>query len=192
CLGIPMSLSVQALPRTRLASFYYLGDLSSLQALKEFGEEFHVPCDEIDYACNLASGLADVVVILERLKTRASHLYGHPFLQFVGCCKTLWAVDELIRFAINGARSIHTVTVLDAFSFKPNINSHIPDERCHQLLAEILRAKKPKVVIRCHRDEYRDLWMKQFELPGEQYKFVRTELRTGGNHKTVLLQSFYP
>jgi hypothetical protein len=29
--------------------------------------------------------------------------------------------------------------------------------------------------------------MKQFELPCEEYKFVRTELRTGGNHKTVLL-----
>jgi hypothetical protein len=34
--------------------------------------------------------------------------------------------------------------------------------------------------------------MKQFELPGEEYKFVRTELRTGGNHRTILLQSFHP
>jgi hypothetical protein len=122
----------------------------------DFGKEFDVPCDEIDHACNLASGPADVVVILERPKTRTSHNYGHPFPQFVGCCKTLWAVDELIRFATNGARSIHTVTVLDAFSFKPDDKSHIPDERCHQLLAEILRAKKPKVVIRCHRGEYKD------------------------------------
>jgi hypothetical protein len=65
------------------------------------------------------------------------------------------------------------VTVLDAFSFKPDDKSHIPDERCHQLLAEILRAKKPKVVIRCHRGEYKDSWMKHFELPGEEYKFVR-------------------
>jgi hypothetical protein len=192
CLGIPIPLSVQALPRTPPASFHHLGDLSSLQALRDFEEEFDVPCDEIDHACNLASGPADVVVILERPKTRTSHEYRHPSPQFVGCCKTLRAVDELIRFTTNGARSIHTVTVLDAFSFKPNDKSHIPDERCHQLLAEILRAKKPKVVIRCHRDEYRDPWMKQFELPSEEYKFVRTELRTGGNHRTVLLQSFHP
>jgi hypothetical protein len=192
CLGIPIPLSVQALPRTPPASFHHLGDLSSLQALKDFGEEFDVPCDEIDHACNLASGPADVVVILERPKTRTSHEYGHPFPQFVVCCKTLWAVDELIRFATNGARSIHTVTVLDAFSFKPNDKSHIPDERCHQLLAEILRAKKPNVVIRCHRGEYKDPWIKQFELPGEEYKFVRTELRNGGNRRTVLLQSFHP
>ena len=146
-----------------------------------------MPCDEIDHACNLASGPSDIIVILERPKTRASHNYGHPFPQFVGDCKTLWAVDELIRFATNGARSIHTVTVLDAFSFKPNDNSRIPDARCHQLLAEILRAKKPKVVIRCHRDEYKDPWMKQFELPGEDYKFVRTEFRAGGNHRTIVL-----
>ena len=72
------------------------------------------------------------------------------------CCKTLWAVNELIRFTTNGARSIYTVTVLDAFSFKPNEESHIPDERCHQLLAEILRAKRLKVVIRYYKDEYKD------------------------------------
>jgi hypothetical protein len=70
----------------------------------------------------------------------------------VDCCRTLWAVDELIRFATDGARSIHTVTVLDAFSFKPKDENHILDERCHQLLAEILKVKRPKVVIRCHRD----------------------------------------
>ena len=192
CLGIPIPLSVQALPRTPPASFHHLGDLSSLQALKDFGKEFDVPCDEIDQACNLASGPADIVVILQRPKTRTSHNYGHPFPQFVGRCKTLQAVDELIRFATNGARSIHTVTVLDAFSFKPDNKSHIPDERCHQLLAEILRAKKPKVVLRCHRDEYNDPWMKQFELPSKEYKFVRTELRAGGNHRTVTLQSFHP
>jgi hypothetical protein len=73
CLGIPIPLSVQALPCTPPASFHHLGDLSSLQALKDFGKEFDVPCDEIDHACNLASGPADIVVILERLKTRTSH-----------------------------------------------------------------------------------------------------------------------
>lgn len=56
------------------------------------------------------------------------------------------------------------MTVLNAFSFKPNDKSHILDKQCHQLLAEILRAKKPKVAIRCHRGEYKDSWMKHFEL----------------------------
>ncbi|KIM99348.1 hypothetical protein OIDMADRAFT_73904, partial [Oidiodendron maius Zn] len=143
---------------------------------------------------NLAAGPADIVVILQRPKTRTSHDYRLPFPQFVSCiyCPTFWAVDKLIRFATNGARSIHTMTVLDIFSFKPNDTSHIPGKRCYQLLAEILRAKIPKVVIRYHRDEYRDPWMKQFELPGKEYRFVRAELQTGGSHRTILLQSFHP
>ena len=164
----------------------------SLSKFSDFGKEFDVPGDKIDHACNLASGPSDVAIILERPKTRKSHEYGIPFPQFVDCCKTLWAVNELIRFATNGARSIHTVTVLDAFSFKPKEESHILDERCHQLLAGILRAKRPKVVIRCHRDEYKDPWMKRLELPGKEYKFVRTEIQVDGNHSTVVLQSFHP
>lgn len=193
CLGIPIPRSIQALPRTPPVSFHHQGDLSSLEALKDFGKEFDIPCDEIDQACNLASGPADIVVILERPKERSSHNYGHPFPQFVTCCKTLWAVDEVIQFATNGARSIHTVTVLDAFSFKPkNCRSHIPDERCHRLLADIMRAKNPKVVIRCHTDEYKDPWMKQFGLPWKDCKSVRKEIQAGGTHRTTILQSFHP
>ena len=192
CLGIPIPLSVQVLPRTPPPSFHHLGDLTSLQALRDFGKEFNVPCDQIDQACSLASGPADIVVILERPKTRRSHEYGHSFPKFVDSCKSLWAVDELIRFATNGARSIHTVAVLDAFTFKPDNKSHIPDERCHQLLEEILKAKKPRVVIRCHRDAYKNAWMKQFELPSNEYEFVRTELQAGENQKTIIIQSFHP
>lgn len=111
-------------------------------------------------------------------------------------CRTLWAVDELIRFATNGARSIRTVTVLDAFPFKPEKESNIPDERCHQLLADIIKAKKAKVIIRSHGDDYQytDLWMKQFQLPPQNnpYNFVRKEVQLDENHTTVVLQSFHP
>ena len=192
CLGIPIPLSVQHLTRIPPASFHHPGDLTSLQAFRDFGKEFNVPWDEIEQACNLASGPADIVVILERPKTRTSHNYGQPFPKFVSSCETLWAVDELIRLATNGARSIHTVTVLDAFSFKPNDKSHIPDKRCHQLLADIIRAKTPKVVIRCHTGEYKEPWMKPFELPSKNYNFVRKEVPAGGRYQTTILQSFHP
>ena len=62
CLGIPIPLSVQSLPRMPSVSFHHPGDLTSLRALKDFGKEFDVPCDEVDQACNLASGPADIVV----------------------------------------------------------------------------------------------------------------------------------
>jgi hypothetical protein len=171
---------------------HHLGDIKSLEILRDFGQKFQVPCDEIDHACNLASGPSDAVIILERPRSRNNHDYGLPFSQFIDSCKTLWAVNELIRYVTNGARSIHTVTVLDAFSFKPKERSYLPDERCHQLLAEILRVKRPKVIIRCHRGEYNDPWMKQFELPGKDYELVRREIQLDENHTTIVLQSFHP
>ena len=189
---IPIPLSVQALPRKPPASFHHPGDFTSIQALKDFGKELNIPCNEVDQACNLASGPADIVVILERPKKRISHNYGYLFPEFVECSKTLWAVNELIQFATNGARSIYTVTVLNAFSFKPDDKSHIPDERCHQLLADIIRAKNPEVIVRCHTDGYKNPWMKRFELASTEYQFVRKEVEASGNHKITILQSFHP
>ena len=86
-------------------------------------------------------------MVLER--PRAGQKYNVTFDQFVRECPTLKAVDELIRFGSKGARSIHTVTVLDAFSFAPNRSGSIPAVRCHQLIEEILKFKKPKVVVCC-------------------------------------------
>ncbi|KAJ9651578.1 hypothetical protein H2201_009270, partial [Coniosporium apollinis] len=120
-----------------------------------------------------------------------SHNHSASFEQFVLDCKTLYAVDELIRLSTNGARSIHTVTVLDAYSYKPK-NGDIPDERCHQLLAQMLKAKKPKVVIRCHIDGYCDSWMGGVELPAVDYKFVQRKVEIDENHTAVVIQSFHP
>ncbi|KAH8802776.1 hypothetical protein F5884DRAFT_803017 [Xylogone sp. PMI_703] len=192
CLGIPVPRCVQVLPCTPPVSFYHQGDIESLELLRNFGKHFACAENEINHACYLASGPSDVVVILQRPKPRKYHNYDYPFPQFVDHCETLRAVDQLIQYATNGARSIHTVTVLDAFSFKPNKDDDIPDEECHQLLAEILRRKMPKIVIRCHTDEYKDPWMKQFELAREDYKLLRKEIQVDENHTITVLQSFHP
>jgi hypothetical protein len=94
-------------------------------------------------------GWLTLIIILERPKGIHARSYGVKFEKFVADCNTLWAVDELIRLAAKGARSIHTVTVLDAFSYKPSKNTSILDERCHQLLGQVLRIKKPKVILCC-------------------------------------------
>jgi hypothetical protein len=86
-----------------------------------------------------------MVILLER--PHESQTYHGTFGEFVKPCKTLKSVDELIRFSSKGARSIYTVTVLDAFSFKPQDSTPIPSERCHQLIEEILRLKNPNVVL---------------------------------------------
>jgi hypothetical protein len=166
-----------------------MGDMIALELLRNFGNEFHCPQDEITQACNLASGPSDIVIILQRPNN--THNYAAGFQKFVDDCRTLQAVDRLIRLATNGSRSIHTVTILDAFSYKPPGNNEIPDERCHKLLAHILMVKKPKVLIRCHKDEYQNAWMKQIELPAIDYKLQKKVVRID-DHSMVVMQSFHP
>lgn len=145
CLDIPVPRCVQKLvcePPVCLSSEQ---DIKAVNLIRNFGEEFARPRDEIDQACSLASGPSDLVILLER--PHVSQTYRGTFGEFVKRCETLKRVDELIRFSSKGARSIHIVTVLDAFSFKPQQAIPIPLERCHQLIKEILKLKKPKVIL---------------------------------------------
>lgn len=88
-------------------------DHQVLDLIREFGRKLGRPENGIQHACNLASGLSGLVVILERPARRN---YRLNFEQFVLACDTLKAVDDLIIFATDGAKSIYTVTILDAFS----------------------------------------------------------------------------
>lgn len=146
--------------------------------------------NEIAKACDLASGFSDIVIILTR--PRETHKFDGSFTEFVKGCKTLQAVDELIRFATKGARSIHTVTVVDMFSFQPDENDTPIDERCHSILAQILKAKKPRVVLCCHSSEsYNNETLKCLETI-KDYGLHRKMAEFAKGYKTDILQSFHP
>ncbi|EXK26760.1 hypothetical protein FOXG_15913 [Fusarium oxysporum f. sp. lycopersici 4287] len=117
CLDIPVPRCVQKLIFEPPVCLSTLQDIKAVNLIRKFGDEFGRRRDEIDQACSLASGLSDVVILLER--PHESQTYHGTFGEFVKRCKTLKSVDELIRFSSKGARSIHTVTVLDALCFKP-------------------------------------------------------------------------
>ncbi|KAM7198336.1 hypothetical protein V8F33_005127 [Rhypophila sp. PSN 637] len=188
-MGITIPKQVRKLPQSPPMCLPSQGDMLAIEYLKDFGNRLDINEHEISQACNLASGFSDVVVILERPYAKS---YDTPFEKFVQDCNSLQALDDIIRFATKGARSIHTVTILDAFSYQPNKNKKDGDRECHQLLAEILRIKKPKVVIRCHKDSYQDEWMKRFELQVDGYRLIREDVDFGDGHKAVLIQSFHP
>ncbi|KAL3474297.1 hypothetical protein BJX99DRAFT_231891 [Aspergillus californicus] len=190
CLEIPIPKSIRDLVTAPPVFLPTSGDHESLELLKKLGEEFGRPTAEIAQTLNLAAGLSDIVIILQR--PNRTHRFNVSFEDFVKSCATLLAVDELIRFASKGARSIHTVTILDAFSYQPDKNAEKRDKRCHEVLAHILRLKKPKVVLRCHQDEYCGEWLKRIELPGEDYQLEREEIALVEEHTTVILQSFHP
>ncbi len=152
---------MQALPSAPPVALGNTNDHEVLELLRRFGRRLHRPEDEIEQACNLASGPADLVVILER--PAPTQKYRVSFEQFVTDCKTLKAVDDLIKFATRGARSIYTVTVLDAFSFKPLKEQTEPsDEKCQDLIEEILRLKKPRVLLCCSKGGCTNHWVDQF------------------------------
>jgi hypothetical protein len=115
CLGIPVPLSLKRIVSVPPVCYPSQGDKETIEILQHFGKELRLPANEITQACNLASGFSDIVIILER--PRRIHKFKNSFTEFVKDCPTLKAVDELIRLATKGARSIHTVTVLDVFSF---------------------------------------------------------------------------
>lgn len=190
-MGIPIPLSAQQLPQSPPVCPPSEGDIKADKLLCDLGNRHGVEENVIIQARSLASGPSDLVIILERPQSNAN--YNVPFDQFVASCPTLQAVDEVIRFATKGARGIHTVTVLDAFSYKPNKgNTRLLDKDCHETLAQILQAKKPRVVIRCHRDEYQQDWMKRFDIPGEEYELRRKNVDFGHGHVAILFQSFHP
>lgn len=197
-LGIPVPKSVMSMRKLPPVFPNSIGDLRAAELIEDFGREFGCSSAEITQALNLASGPSDVIVVLERPLKPRSHDYAAPFEQFVSSCETLSAVDELIRFATKGTRSIHSVTVIDAYMFKPDERPSIPDERCHQLLGQIIRLKTPKVVVCCHTSVYKDSWMKRFELRHTHYGVITEYLLTikpvaiDNETNTYAVQSFHP
>jgi hypothetical protein len=106
--------------------------------------------------------------------------------------RTLLAVDECIRFASKGARSLYSVTVLNVFSFQPEKSAMERERMVHEALTRILKAKKPKVILRCHREGYWNEWLKRIEQPGHEYQLRRKEVKITEDHTAVVLQSFHP
>jgi hypothetical protein len=191
-LGIPTPEQMRARISAPPACLSSPGDAVAVEIIGSLGEDFGRPADEVTQAKNLTGGLSDIVIILQRPLPRWKHNFGDIFPNFVKNSPTLWAVDELIRFASKGARSIYNVTVLNAFAFQPDKLLTGRERLGHEALGRILQAKKPKVILRCHLEEYSDEWLKRIELPGRDYKLERKEIKLTEEHTTVVLQSFHP
>ncbi|OBT49907.1 hypothetical protein VE04_09240, partial [Pseudogymnoascus sp. 24MN13] len=148
CLNIPLPRCIGELVKAPPVPVSHPGDGNVLDLLIEFGRKYNRDINEIRQACDLAEGYSDLVIILQRPAPR--HNYSVDFEKFVADCPTLDAVDKLIRYASKGTRSIETVSVFDAYSFKPGLTAAWPsDDDCHLLLEQMLKFKKPRVVMCC-------------------------------------------
>jgi hypothetical protein len=156
-------------------------DLQTVQILRDFGQELNRPKDEIAQACKLATGLSDIVVILDRPPPRLYQAFGASFGKFVQSYQPLAGVDELLRLGSNSARSIHSVTVLYAYSYQPVTGDLELDRRCEEVLARLLQVKRPKVIIHCRNGDYSDPWMTS-NSRGTLLKSLRTVKRLSYHH----------
>ncbi|PCD22305.1 hypothetical protein AU210_016094 [Fusarium oxysporum f. sp. radicis-cucumerinum] len=189
CLDIPVPRCVRKLIFEPTVCLPNVQDIKAVNLIRNFGKEFGRRRDEIEQVCNLASGQSDLVILLER--PHKSQTYRRTFGDFVKRCETLKRVDELMRFSSKGARSIHTVTVLDAFSFKPEDSTRIPSERCHQLIEEILKLKKPKVVLCCWNQPCEQPFLARFKSDGVGTWPFRYQVDIEG-FSTIAIRSFHP
>ncbi|PQK08246.1 hypothetical protein BB8028_0001g03240 [Beauveria bassiana] len=159
CLDIPIPKNLARLVQNPPFCRPRIEDIQVLDLIRKFGQDLDRPNDEIEQALNLASRPSDVMVILER--PREKHPYSASFDAFVQDCETLRAVNELIQFASNGTRSIHTVTVVDAYTFKPHVKNNMAtklptSEQCHELLEQIVKLKAPESLLCCWKDKKND------------------------------------
>ncbi|KAM3502034.1 hypothetical protein MY11210_009195 [Beauveria gryllotalpidicola] len=188
-LGIPVPRCAQALALTPPALQPIEADYSVIKLVKAYGKANNKGEAEIQYECHLAEGLSDFVIILERPYVKN---YYAKFEDIVRDSATLRGVDEVIRFCTKGARSIYTTTVLNAFAMEPDKGIHDRDAQWHQCLARILQLKKPRVILQCHRDVYKNEWMSRFYFGASDYTFHQCEVALDQHHTALVIQSFHP
>lgn len=166
------------------------GDITALDEIRSFGHSNHMPQNEIEQNCNLASGFSDIIIILER--PASNHDYDMAFTEFVGRCPTLDATDRLIKLSSKRQRSIHTVTVLDAFAFQPKGS---PERESlegpwHDTMEKIIHIKRPRVVLCCWKQPCGHPLISQLSSHGlgkSAWEMIHLD-----DHPIFLRKSFHP
>ncbi|GIJ84948.1 hypothetical protein Asppvi_003803 [Aspergillus pseudoviridinutans] len=190
CLGIGLPSCLRDLPVPPPVSLADSKDQQVFDAIRALGIRSQVPQEEVEKACCLAAGPADLVILLER--PGPNHDYTDDFEDFVRRCSTLQAIDELIRFSSKGARSIHTTSVLDAFLLKPSHTQALPaDTDCFNTVEQILTIKQPRVLVCCWKGECQNENLSQFRSRGVGSLPMRSRARLNGK-EIINYHSFHP
>lgn len=184
CLEQLAQTSPMCLPQER--------DFQALQVLREHAQGLGRSSHCITQACNLASGLSDIVVILQRPHSDGSHPPNQSFDGFVNNSHTLKVVDELLNFASRGTRNIGTVTVVNAFLFQHMKDDADADLRCEEILTHFLQVKKPRVIIHCLNPVYQSSSMRRFNFPGKCYRVRSEVIEIADGYTALVIPSFHP
>ncbi|KFY19383.1 hypothetical protein V493_07984 [Pseudogymnoascus sp. VKM F-4281 (FW-2241)] len=194
CLNIPLPLCIRRLVKEPPVPVSRPGDEDVLNMIRKFGEKYDRHENEIRQACYLADGYSDIVVILKQ--PARNHDYSVDSKKFVAYCPTLNAVDKFIQFATNKTRSIENVSVFDSLSFRPNDdNGTPPDDECYLLVENMLKAKRPKVVICSWKDDNATCnndFIKRFLGGGFKEQPLLVRVPAEWKAPVVIVRSFHP
>ena len=190
CLDIPLPGCIGEF--RCLEADYHLSAVEDevVRLIRSFGESYSIPESEIQKYLQLAQGGDDLVILLER--PVAGQDYTLPFEKFIENSKTLNAVDELLRFASGGRRSIHNVSIINAYSFKPKAALNPPNKACHDLVKSILQAKLPRAVLGCTGEIDCSHWLGQFCASSPSGKLRTTTIHLDPAKETMFISSFHP
>jgi hypothetical protein len=189
CLDMVLPLCMKQMIQQRPLSKYEndTNDIKSI--IRGLCERYKLAEPEVEKFIALASGYNDVLILLKR--PSMDHDYTDDFKTFVKRSPVLQGVDELIKTATRGSRSILDTVVLDVFPFKPKGRSYPTDEECYEITEQMIRKKTPQVILGCCTSIDPKHWLYQFNAVSPNTKPTVRSADIQG--KTVhFIPSFHP
>jgi hypothetical protein len=193
CLGLPLPKCMCDMIATCPKPCLSTNDIVVHSIIERFGRSHHLADAEIEKCWQLASGDDDMVILLKRPAN--NHDYSSTFADFISQSPVLKVVGELIELASGGSRHISNVCIIDALSFKPKgrvtHTQEFSDSNCFDLAAQIIKLKKPRVVLGCCSGIDPEHWLASFGAGpvGQQPQHQTVNI---GDHVCMVLPSFHP
>jgi len=189
CLNMVLPMCMKQMTQQRPLPRYE-NDTADLESIiRGLCERHKIAEPEVAKSIALASGYGDVLILLER--PSMDHDYDDDLETFVERSPVLQGVDELIKTATRGSRSIFDTVVLNVFPFKPKGRSYPSDEECYEVTEQIIRKKKPRAVLGCCASIDPQHWLYRFNATSPSTK---PTVRSADIQKTTVqfIPSFHP
>jgi hypothetical protein len=189
CLDMVLPLCMKQMIQQRPLPKYE-NDTDDIESIiRGLCERYKLAEPEVEKFIALASGYNDVLILLER--PSMDHDYGVDLKTFVERSPVLQGVDELIKTATRGSRSIVDTVVLDVISFKSKGRSYPTDEECYEITEQMIRKKTSQVILVCCASIDPKHWLYQFNAVSPNTKPIVRSADIQGT-TVQFIPSFHP
>lgn len=169
-----------------------------LRILVDLARNLKVSLNGLLNARRLARGYEDFVVVLIEPTDKAEQV---PFSDMLAASPTLRAVDETLKFASGGERTIENTIILDVRAFRSNSIriSQSPEDRlrddelAYKNFKQIMNVLRPRVVIvcQCITNEAADEFVRSLSSSIDEAGDMFLQ-KLSNNHECLFVKSFHP